>query len=337
MREPVAGRVWIGLSGFRYPQFRGAFYPKGLKAKDELRYAASKVNSIELNGSFYSLQRPEFYRAWRDDTPADFVFAVKGGRYITHLRRLREIEAPLANFFASGVLCLGPKLGPFLWQFPPQMAFDRARFQKFFELLPRDTRAARRLARRHDQWLEERVSFGGRDNLPLRHAFEVRHPSFGCPEFIELLREHGMALVVADTAGHFLQLEDVTADFVYVRLHGDEELYASGYSDQALARWADRVRAWSRGKEPRDAARASALPAEKRSSRDVYVYFDNDIKARAPFDAMTLMRLLGVSANAASEPAIGPQRPGLRRSEPALRRGFAAVASAAATRGARSR
>ena len=204
MNNIAFGRAWIGISGFRYPQFRGVFYPKGLRAKEELAYAASKVSSIEINGSFYSLQRPEWYAAWRDETPPDFLFAVKGGRYVTHMRRLREVELPLANFFASGVLCLGPKLGPFLWQFPPQMAFDERRFQDFFELLPRSTHAAEALARRHEPWLADRVGFGDGTNRPLRHAVEVRHPSFKSPAFVELLRHHGIDLVVADTAGRFV-------------------------------------------------------------------------------------------------------------------------------------
>jgi uncharacterized protein YecE (DUF72 family) len=331
------GQLWIGISGFRYPQFRGVFYPKGLKAKEELAFAASQFASIEINGSFYSLQRPESYAAWRDETPPNFLFAVKGGRYITHLRRLREVEVPLANFFASGVLCLGPKLGPFLWQFPPQLAFDPARFEAFFELLPRDTRAAERLAKRHDPWLDDRVAYGDGKKRPLRHAVEVRHPSFGSPEFIAMLRRHGVALVVADTARRFVQYEDVTADFVYVRLHGDEELYASGYTDQALSRWAARIEAWQKGGEPADAERASPVAPQALTRRDVYVYFDNDIKARAPFDAITLARLLGVSPSASNAKATSSQRPGPRRSVKAPPRDPPLAVAAAARRGARSR
>jgi uncharacterized protein YecE (DUF72 family) len=238
--------IRIGTSGWRYPPWRGVFYPEGLVQRRELEYLASRVNSVELNGTFYSLQKPASFQAWAAQTPDDFEFAVKGGRFITHMKRLRDVEEPLGRFFASGVLTLGPKLGPILWQLPPTLQFDPALLASFFGLLPR--------------------SHEGR---PIRHALEVRHPSFRDPGFPPLLREHDIALVIADTANTFVYLEDVTADFVYIRLHGDEELYVSGYTDQALDRWAGKIRAWS-------------------ESRDVYVYFDNDAKVMAPRDAMSL-------------------------------------------------
>lgn len=291
------GKVRIGISGWSYAPWRGVFFPEGLPQKQELSYAAGKFPSIEINGTFYSLQRPSSYAAWAAATPRGFVFAVKAPRYITHIRRLREVEKPLANFLASGVLRLGPKLGPILWQFPPSFRFDAARMESFFELLPRDTLAAAALARRHEK---RRLRHGAWTRAGprrrLRHAVEIRHDSFAVPEFVALLRRHRIGLVCADTV-EWPRLMDVTADFVYCRLHGSEELYASGYDSQAIGRWARRVAAWARGGEPRGAERASDRPAPSRKRRDVFVYFDNDRKVRAPVDAQSLIervhRLLG--------------------------------------------
>jgi uncharacterized protein YecE (DUF72 family) len=248
--------------------------------------------TIEINGSFYSLQRPEYYADWHDATPENFVFSVKGPQYITHRRRLKEIETPLANFFASGVFELKAKLGPILWQFPPMLPFIAERFEAFFAQLPHDTDAAAAIAARHDLG-DGRTSLVPDRKRLLRHAVEIRHPSFVDPAFIALLRKHRIALVVADTAGKWPLLEDLTADFVYVRLHGDEELYASGYSDAALERWAQRFRTWSQGGQVDDAYLASSTKPRPRASRDIYCYFDNDVKVHAPFNAATLMRKLG--------------------------------------------
>lgn len=288
------GNIRIGISGWRYDGWRGVFYPEGLPQHRELEYASRMFPTIELNGSFYSLQRPEYYAEWHDETPEDFVFAVKGPRYITHVLRLTQIEAPLANFFASGVLELKAKLGPMLWQFAPMMPFKPERFEAFFEMLPRDTAAAAEMAKHHDAKVAVRASVEIDESRPLRHAIEIRHPSFADDAFIAMLRRHRIALVVADTAGKWPLLEDLTADFVYLRLHGDKELYASGYSDAALQRWADRIDAWSRGAQVPDANRASAKPGLKRARRDVYCYFDNDVKVHAPYDAASLSRKLGL-------------------------------------------
>ncbi|HSN31345.1 MAG TPA: DUF72 domain-containing protein, partial [Ideonella sp.] len=265
------GRILIGISGWRYAPWRGVFYPEGLAQRRELEYASRQLATIEINGSFYSLQRPASWIEWREATPDGFVFAVKGPRYLTHLKRLKEIEAPLANFLASGVLALGPKLGPILWQFPPELPFLADRFDAFFARLPRDTAAAADYAaRHHDRRVEARMALEVDAKRPLRHAVEVRHPSFVDPAFVALLRRHGIALVVADTAGRWPLLEDLTADFVYLRLHGDKELYASGYDDAALAHWAARIDAWSRGAQPANAhlAAAGRAPA-RRARRDV--------------------------------------------------------------------
>lgn len=254
------------------------------------------VPTIEINGSFYSLQRPEYYARWRDETPPGFVFAVKAHKNITHERRLKEIETPLANFLASGLFELNDKLGPILWQFPPMLPFKPERFEAFFKMLPHDTAAAARLAEGHDERMQGRVSLKIDRKRPMRHAVEIRHPSFADPDFIALLRRYKIALVVADTAGKWPLLEDLTADFVYVRLHGDEELYASGYSDAALDRWAARLDTWSRGRQVADARLASPKPAPRRSRRDIYCYFDNDVKVHAPYDAALLSRKLGIDS-----------------------------------------
>ena len=204
----MAARIRIGISGWRYEPWRDVFYPKGLTQRHELEYASRMFTTIELNGSFYSMQRPEYFAQWREDTPSDFVFAVKGPRYITHLRRLKEIEAPLANFFASGVFELRAKLGPILWQFAPQIPFFAEHFDAFFALLPRDTHTAAAFARQHhDHRVDGRASFDVDAKRALRHAVEVRHPSFVDPSFVAMLRRHRIALVVTDTAGPHRPLE----------------------------------------------------------------------------------------------------------------------------------
>lgn len=266
--------------------------PDRLAQRRELAYAGRCFPSVEINGSFYSLQRPESYQSWHDETPDDFVFAVKGPRFVTHMKRLRDCEQALANFFASGVLRLGPKLGPILWQLPPSLRFDDAVLDAFLSSLPRDTEAALVLARKRDTTLMHgRTALSVDHKRPLRHALEMRHPSFCDPSCMKLLRKHKVGVVVADTAGKFPYLEDVTADFVYLRLHGDAQLYASGYSDHALDRWGERIAAWAAGGEPSDAQRVGPR-ASKRARRDVYCYFDNDMKVHAPFDARGLMQRL---------------------------------------------
>jgi len=292
------GAIGIGISGWTYAPWRGVFYPKGLPQKKELAFAGRQFRSIEINGTFYGLQKPEAFAKWREETPDDFVFAVKGSRYITHMRRLKEVEAPLANFFASGLLRLGPKLGPLLWQFPPHMRFDEDRFEAFFRLLPHDMKAAAKLSSQHDERLAGRAWIEAEGNGPVRHAVEIRHESFCTPAFIELLRRHNIGLVVADTPEWPL-LMDMTADFVYCRLHGAEELYASGYGDNSLGLWASRIEAWAEGREPEDAKRVLGPSPDRAKGRDVYVYFDNDIKVHAPFDAANLARRLHAEADTA--------------------------------------
>jgi uncharacterized protein YecE (DUF72 family) len=314
-------QIRIGISGWTYPPWRGGnFYPEKWPHKRELEYASRQVNSIEINGSFYSLQRPSSYRAWYEATPGDFVFSVKGGRFITHIKRLRDIAGPLANFFASGILLLREKLGPILWQLPPSFRYDPERLEDFFRLLPPDMHAAASLARQHDAHIDH-VWTCTDHNRPLRHALEVRHDSFKESDFIELLRRHHIALVVADTAGKWPFMEDVTSDFIYVRLHGDSELYVSGYTPEALAQWSRKISAWSRGKTPAK-SQLHAAPAKARASgRDVFVYFDNDVKVRAPFDAMSLAHRLHLGSAPPPQPEmVNVKAPPPRQRWPSFRR-----------------
>jgi uncharacterized protein YecE (DUF72 family) len=281
------GAIHIGISGWRYKGWRGVFYPPKLPQRQELEFASRRFDTIELNGSFYSLQRPESFSRWYAETPQDFIFSVKGSRYITHMRRLRDVEAPLANFFAQGLLRFGKKLGPILWQFPPNFKFDPEGLEAFFELLPRTQMQAAELARKHDGRLEGRSWLQVCRDAAVRHVIEIRHESFVNEKFIRILRRHSIGLVVADTVEWPL-LMDITSDFIYCRLHGSEELYASGYDAEALDIWAHRIVTWARGGEVEDGRKASDRNVAQRKRRDVFVYLDNDMKVRAPFDAAQL-------------------------------------------------
>lgn len=292
----ATSKIRIGISGWRYPPWRKVFYPKDLIQKRELEFASRALPTIELNGSFYALQRPTSYQQWYTQTPADFVFSIKATRYITHILRLQDIEKPMANFFASGLLALKEKLGPILWQFPPSFRFDVSLFESFLKLLPHDIYTAAKLAQNRDASMQGREYFEADKNRPLRHAVEIRNKSFENLDFIALLRKYKVAFVIADTAGKWPYKEDITADFTYLRLHGAEKLYVSGYTDKALENWAERIEAWSKGGQPKDAHLVSdeePLPAK---SRDVYCYFDNDIKVKAPFDARKLLRRLDLES-----------------------------------------
>ncbi|HEX6639926.1 MAG TPA: DUF72 domain-containing protein, partial [Thermoanaerobaculia bacterium] len=251
-------RALIGLSGWNYKGWRGDFYPDGLRHKDELAFAASRFPTIEINGTFYSLKKPADFELWRAVTPKDFVFAVKGSRFITHMKQLREPRIPLANFLAQGVLRLEEKLGPLLWQFPERMRLDDARLQRFDEflsLLPRDTEEAAALAREHGPQVRKGVALDVEKKRRIRHAVEVRHESFFDERFIRLLRKHSVALVASD-AKEWRYAEDLTAGFVYVRLHGSERTYTSRYTDDQLDRLAAAIDAWVAGAEPADAIKA---------------------------------------------------------------------------------
>ena len=270
------GDIRIGVSGWKYASWRGDFYPRGLVQRRELEYVASRMNAVELNGSFYSLQRPSTYQSMVDDTPDDFCVAVKGGRYLTHMKRLADVEAPLANFLASGVLLLAGKLGPVLWQLPRDLRFDSDRVGAFLDLLPRTTSDAAAIARRHDEKLaSDRAVTEAAVDVRVRHVLEPRHPSFGSQEALDLLTAHDVGLVASDSPGAWPYFEQRTTDLMYVRLHGHTELYASGYSAASLDRWADKVSAWAA------------------DGCDVHVYFDNDARGRAPHDAVSLLGRLG--------------------------------------------
>ena len=253
----------IGISGWRYPPWRGDFYPQGLQQRRELEFASSRLRTIEINGTFYGLQKESSWQSWRDTVPDDFVFCVKGSRQVTHFLRLRNPEDSLQRFFAQGLFELGGKLGPILWQLPASVAFEPEMVERFLSLLPRTTP----------------------DGTPLRYAMEVRSHSFITEAYFSMLERHGVASVIADTAGTFPVLDRVFGDLVYVRLHGDVELYASGYSAAALDHWADRARGWL---------------AE---DRDVFVFFDNDIKVRAPYDAIGLAERLGWVPGETADPS----------------------------------
>ncbi len=270
------GEIRVGISGWTYDGWRGDFYPDDLPRREELVYAAHRFSSIEINGSFYSLQRPSSYRTWNEQTPDDFVFALKGGRFITHMKKLRDVEVPLANFFASGVLALGAKLGPVLWQLPENLPYDRDRLESFFAQLPRSSSAAAALAAQHDDKVSEDRALTETDHdRPLRHALEFRSETYCTEECFALLREHDVGCVVAETAGRWPMAQAQTSDLTYVRLHGDTELYASGYTEESLERWAEQIRGWS-------------------ETSDVHVYFDNDAKGHAPHDALRLRERLDV-------------------------------------------
>ena len=285
------GTIYIGISGWRYAPWRNNFYPKGLVQKKELFFASRSVNSIEINGSFYALQTPERYAGWYRDTPEEFIFSVKAPRYVTHIKRLHDVDEAIANFLASGVLELREKLGPILWQFPPSFKLDEPLFAQFLAQLPHNVKDAIGHIRNYKpdyQPLEKIQS-----DRVIRHCVEIRNQSFVTDAFVELLRAHKVALVFADTAGRWPYAEDVTSDFIYMRLHGDTELYRSGYSDDALKRWSSRIRKWSIGNQPSDAvliAKRGKIPRQL----DVYCYFDNTDKLWAPKDAQKLMQLLGL-------------------------------------------
>ena len=270
--------AFVGTSGYDYPAWRGSFYPPDVPRRDWLAFASRVFNSIELNGTFYSLKSPAVFERWVNEVPeTGFVFAIKGGRFITHNLKLRNCESALGNFFASGVLALGRKTGPFLWQLPATYGFQSERLDGFMRSLPRSSTEAEAVARQHDHRLRRGALVDAAERVRYRHAFEVRHPSYLCDEFYAILRAHDCAFVIADTAGKFAYSEAITTDFVYVRLHGSTAIYASDYDDAELETWAAKVAGWMRAG----------------NGRRAYVYFDNDAKVHAPHNAMQLADLLG--------------------------------------------
>jgi uncharacterized protein YecE (DUF72 family) len=262
------GEIRVGIGGWVFAPWRGTFYPKGLAQARELSHASRQLTAIEINGTFYGAQKPASFRRWHADTPDDFVFSVKGPRYATHRKALGEAAPSIERFFNSGVLELGEKLGPVLWQFAPFTKFDEPGFEAFLALLPHR--------------LEGRA---------IRHVVEVRHASFATPAFIALLRKHGIAAALVDTGGH-APLCDVTADFVYARLRRTQADEPTGYPETGLKEWAARFRTWAAGGVPKDVKPIDATTTVVKQPRDVFVYFINGAKERAPAAAMALIERL---------------------------------------------
>lgn len=272
MGKPKA-KVRVGISGWTYPEWRGTFYPDGLAQKRELEYASRQLTSVEINGTFYSLQRPGTFQNWYEETPEDFQFAVKAPQYITHIRRLKEVAEPLANFFASGLLCLREKLGPLLWQFPPNVMLKDDRFEKFLKLLPHDAKTAARLAKRHGEKVEGRSFTKAEGDFPIRHAFEFRHPSFHNKDFIAMLKENNVAFVIAHEGGERAPyLEEPTADFIYIRLHGQDKRFAKGYPTTEVETWTKKLKGWIK------------------KGIDCYAYASLDAKVYSPKTALALLK-----------------------------------------------
>jgi uncharacterized protein YecE (DUF72 family) len=312
-------RIWIGTSGFSYPHWRGRFYPPGWPHARELAYASSHFNSLEINRSFYSLLDPATCLTWYEQTPRGFKLAVKGSRFITHAKKLRDAETALANFFASGVLALDDKLGPIVWQLPDSLRFDEERISTFLELLPKTTAQAAALARTHDHRLRRGAYLTVKRSRRLRHALEPRHESYLTPAFARIARRYGIALAISDSP-EWPYAEELTAGFMYLRLHGSQRKYASRYTDAELDRWAERIGRWHAGGEPEDARRISRVAPARRTGRDVYVYFDNDYRAYATEDAQRLaarLNLREAGPGRSSPRALGTPGGASRRGKPA--------------------
>ncbi|MGE0172383.1 MAG: DUF72 domain-containing protein [Oligoflexales bacterium] len=290
----LGNNIRIGISGWTYEPWKGKFYPEDLPATKELEYASRQFNSLEINGTFYALQKPATFAKWYQQTPEDFCFAVKANRYITHTKRAKEARKPVAHFL-TGALCLKEKLGPILWQFPPTMKLKDDRFDTFFEILPRTVEEAIKLVQKENEFFPEfdeyLPSLKKLHKKPLQHAFEFRHESFFTPTFVENMARQGVGLVLADSNGKWPYSEDVTANFVYVRLHGHGKIYEGGYPTPVLKEWTKKVRAWQEGKKWPHPQVLTKLLGEG-VKKDVFVYFDNDAKVEAPFNAKELTQLV---------------------------------------------
>jgi uncharacterized protein YecE (DUF72 family) len=268
MPPRAESRIRIGVGGWTYEPWRGVFYPPGLPQKRELEYASRKLTSIEVNGTYYGSQKPDSFARWHDETPEDFVFALKGPRFVTNRRVLSDAGPSIERFFASGVMRLKKKLGPINWQFMPTKVFDPVDFTGFLKLLPR------------------RV-----EGQPIRHAVEVRHDSFRTAEVVALAREHGVAIVLAGDS-RYAQIADLTAAFVYVRIMGTTDAEPLGYAEKDLDRWVERARLLGSGAVPVDLAAVGEATASK-TSRDVFLYVISGFKVRNPSAAMAMIQRLG--------------------------------------------
>lgn len=282
----------IGTSGWAYNAWKNNFFPDKLPARAYLSFTSRVFNSIEIDATFYRMQTPERYQSWYDATPEGFLFAIKGSRYITHMLRLKNCASALGNFFASGVLALQEKTGPFLWQFPAHMKLDMKRFEAFAKLLPRDFNAARELARGHNSKLPQKAYLKVKENYPMVHAFELRSDTFFNRDFLAMLRAYNIATVMVSSPKDWPLFTDVTANFLYIRMHGEKRLYAGSYGEAALKEWKHRISFWQKGRTPPDMEHY--LPADPhKNMRPFFMYFDNTGKSEAPHDALRFMKMVG--------------------------------------------
>lgn len=263
------GRIRVGIGGWIFDAWRGAFYPEGLAQRRELEYASRHLTTIEINSTYYGAQRPETFARWHDETPDDFVFSLKAPRFATNRRALAEAGPTIERFLTGGMLNLRDKLGPINWQIMPTKQFDPEDYARFLELLPDEV-----------------------DGRPLRHALEVRHETFCTPEFVALARQRKAAIVVSGDS-HYPQIADASAPFVYARIMGTQADHRAGYANADLDRWAERALAWARGETPDDLATHAKTLAAPKAGRDVYLYVISGHKAHNPAAAMALLERLG--------------------------------------------
>jgi uncharacterized protein YecE (DUF72 family) len=268
------GTIRTGTAGWVFEPWRGTFFPSGLVQKKELNYASHHLTSIEINATFRGNQKPESFAKWAGETPEGFQFSIKGPQLVTHIKRLKNCEDALAGFFASGPLALGDRLGPFIWQLPPNLSFDPSSFSAFLKLLPRDIDAYLALAGKAEG-AKNPPYLDANGNKTFRHAIEMRHESFDRPEVDALLREHNVARVIADTADN--PRRDLTADFAYCRFQGPARPSAAGYGEADIADLAQTLATW------------------QQSGVDTYAYFVHEDKLHAPANAMALAAKLGIT------------------------------------------
>lgn len=279
-KKQAAG-IRVGVGGWTFAPWRDNFYPKGLAQSKELVYASRQLSAIEINGTYYSTQKPESFAKWRDETPDDFVFSLKATRYATNRRVLAEAGDSVERFIHSGIAELGTKLGPIVWQFMPTKLFDAEDFEAFLKLLPNKV-----------------------EGLPLRHVMDVRHESFMVPEYLALARQYGCASVFTDS-DKFPSFADPSADFIYARLMRSSEDLKAGYPPKELAQWAAHAQTWAAGSTPEGLPLIEAKPLAKfakATRRDVFMYFINGAKERAPAAAQAVLKELGFNP-----PVDGPQ------------------------------
>lgn len=285
------GEIRTGTAGWVFEPWRGPFYPKGVTQKQELAYASGQLRVIEINSTFYSNQRLSSFANWADQTAAGFTFTVKGPKFITHQLKLRNAAGPLANFMATGVLRLGEKLGPFIWQLPGNLHYDRDRIASFLDLLPHTPADAAALAGKHDAHLKDAPFTETAGIKTVRHAIEVRHESYANAEFVDLLRAHNVGLVIGDTADW--PYRDLTADFAYLRLQGPADPASDAYSEADLDSWAATFKNWSEGKTA-TGGQYIVPPKPDTVERDVFCFFVHENKIDAPKNARAIMQRLGI-------------------------------------------